>query len=112
MIASFIINKLDAVIALVGYDDVVIAVDCNSLWTVELALVLARFVDTKSANMRAIPTTKHLHAVVVVIANYDVAAIDCNADWVLELARQFAATTEERHGRHNCFVKPWVDCGD
>ena len=61
----------------------------------ELAFILAGFVAAESAQMQSVPTPKHLHAVIVVIAHDNMAAVDGNSNGMVKLPGRFTSGTNQ-----------------
>ncbi len=96
LLARGVVDGLDAVVALVCDDHIAVAVHRHALRPVELARLFARLDAAEAAHVGAVPAAQHLHAVVVVVANDDVAAVHGDTDGMVELRRQLAAAPDKR----------------
>ena len=81
---SLSIKDLDSVIEGVTDDDVVVLVDCNSLWHEELSVIWShrsKGVDVSSLSI------KDLDSVIESVTDDDVVVlVDCNSLWCVELS--------------------------
>ena len=96
MRAVAVAQHLNTMVAVIGYNKVAFAVKRDSIRVIELSIVAASVtLAADGANVRAVAQPKHLHTMVVVITNCNVAlAVDGDASGAGELPVPFTCASD------------------